>query len=57
MPFSAQTCTVQENLLLLRYTLEGFQKNSGKAGALVLYDQAKAFDRDDRHYLMSVLTV
>lgn len=40
---------IQNNLHLLRYSLEVFESNSGKSEALLRLDQAKLFDMVDHH--------
>lgn len=55
----AQICavlgrTIRSKLHILRYTLEGFENNSGKGGTLVYLNQAIAFDGVDPPYPVSV---
>lgn len=56
----AQTCAVlgrsiQDNLHLMRYTLEGPDDISGTGGVLVHLDQANVFDKVDHWYLVLAL--
>lgn len=47
--------TIQDNLHLLRYTLQRLNSNDDKGGAVVNLDQSKVFDRFDHRYLVSAL--
>lgn len=56
----AQTCAISgrnihDNLHLVCYSLERFEQNSGKRGALFHLGQSKAFDRVDHKYVVAVL--
>lgn len=47
--------SIQDNFHLICYTLERFNSKPGKGGKLVQLDEAKAFDRVEHPYLVSVL--
>lgn len=47
--------SIQDNFHLLHYALEGFRSNPGKGEILIHLGQAKAFNRVDHQYLVSVL--
>lgn len=56
----AQSCTlpsrvIQDNIHLIRYTIDRMLKLLGMGGTLAPLDQSKSFDMDDRHYLETVL--
>lgn len=46
---------IQDNLHLIRYTIDRIGKKHRMAGALVHLDQSKAFDRFDHYYFGAFL--